>query len=671
MIPIESILRQRFSTALGLAFGAEFADQPMIKAGDEKFADYQCNAAMALGKQLGLAPRAVAEKIIAHLEISDLCSVPQVAGPGFINLRLKPEWVAHRLAELFSDSVEKNRGGVDLVAQPQTVVVDYAGPNIAKEMHVGHLRSAILGDAISRTLKFLGHTVVRQNHVGDFGTQFGMLIRHAQDLKLRTDDGTASGPQIADLDTYYKEAALRDKTNPDFARQARQAVVALQHQDPQTTALWHWIVDESRRHAGELFTMLGVQLTDADERGESFYRDRLAPVVERLKSAFAYGGDGPATGLVEVFTSDSHPRGPVDFTGVPPRDAAEALGALAAAEGMERAMEASSTAPVTRAFVAESQGATCVFLPGFVDKDKAPLPLIIQKSDGAYLYATTDLAALYFRIIENKDTPEDRRPLAQDWHADQVIYVTDARQSQHFAMVFDTLRAARWDIHPQSHQHVQLDHAAFGSILGEDGKPFKTRSGESVKLRDLLTEAVSRASAVMLEKNPELSPQVHAAASRTVGIGAVKYADLKQDRTTDYAFSWARMLALEGNTGPYLQYCYTRICSIFRKAGQTPADVVLHGELKLNAPQEMALGRKLLQFPAAVEAVERELKPHHLCNYLYSLCCAFSAFYEACPVVKAADPELRTSRLILCELTAAILRLGLHDLLGIGVLEEM
>ena len=671
MIPIESILRQRFSTALGLAFGAEFADQPMIKAGDEKFADYQCNAAMALGKQLGLAPRAVAEKIIAHLSVSDLCEPPQIAGPGFINLRLKPQWVAHRLARLFCDSAEKVRGGIDLVAQPQTVVVDYAGPNIAKEKHVGHLRSAILGDAISRALKFLGHTVVRQNHVGDFGTQFGMLIRHAQDLKLSANDSTASRPHIADLDTYYKEAASRDKTDPEFARQARQAVVALQHQDPQATALWHWIVDESRRHSRELFTMLAVQLTAADERGESFYRDRLAPVVERLKAAVAYGGNGPATGIVEVFDAASHQPRPVDFTGVPPRDAAEALGALAAPEGMQRAMEASSTAPVTKAFVAESQGATCVFLPGFVDKDKAPLPLIIQKSDGAYLYATTDLAALYFRIIENKATPEDQRPLSHNWHADRVIYVTDARQTQHFAMIFDTVRAARWDIHPHNHQHVQLDHASFGSILGEDGKPFKTRSGESIKLRDLLTEAVSRASAVMLAKNPELPPHVRAAGSQTVGIGAVKYADLKQDRTTDYAFSWPRMLALEGNTGPYLQYCYTRICSIFRKAGLTPAELVLHGDLKLNAPQEMALGRKLLQFPAAVEAVERELKPHHLCNYMYSLCCCFSAFYEACPVVKAAETDVRTSRLILCELTATILRIGLHDLLGIGVLEEM
>ena len=671
MIPIDSILRQRFATALGLAFGSEFANDPMIKAGDEKLADYQCNAAMALGKQLGLPPRAVAEKIIAHLDISDVCQPPAVAGPGFINLRLKPEWIAHRLTRLFCDAAEKVRGGVDLVPQPQTVVVDYAGPNIAKEMHVGHLRSAILGDAISRTLQFLGHTVVRQNHVGDFGTQFGMLIRHAQDLQLKADDSAPSKPQIADLDTYYKEAALRDKTDPEFSRQARQAVVALQHQDPQATALWHWIVDESRRHSRELFALLGVQLTDADERGESFYRDRLSSVVERLKYALSYGGDGPATGIAEVFSADAHQRGPVDFTGVPARDADEARGALTAVEGIQRAMEASSTTPIAKAFVAESQGATCVFLPGYVDKDKAPLPLIIQKGDGAYLYATTDLAALYFRIIENKTAPEDQTPLQQDWHADRIIYVTDARQTQHFAMVFDAIRAARWDINPQSHKSVLLDHATFGSILGENGKPFKTRSGESVKLRELLTEAVDRASAVMLEKNPDLSAQARADGSRVVGIGAVKYADLKQDRITDYAFSWPRMLALEGNTGPYLQYSYTRIRSIFRKADLRPAELTPHGNIKLETPQEMALARKLLQFSAAVESVERELKPHHLCNYLYALCSAFSAFYEACPVVKAADADLRTSRLILCELTATIVGIGLHDLLGIGVLEEM
>lgn len=670
MIPIESMLRQRFSTALGLAFGAEFADQPMIKIGDEKFADFQCNAAMALAKQLSLPPRAVAEKIIAHLDVADLCDPPQIAGPGFINLRLKPEWVAHRLTELFSDESQKARGGVTLVTHPQTVVVDYAGPNIAKEMHVGHLRSAILGDAISRTLKFLGHTVVRQNHVGDFGTQFGMLIRHAQDLQLQQAAPGASRPQIADLDAYYKQAALRDKTDAEFSRQARQAVVALQHQDPQATELWHWIVDESRRHASELFALLGVDLTDADQRGESFYRDRLEPVVERLKSALGYG-DGPATGIAEVFASESPRLDQVEFVGVPPRDSAEALGALATPEGIERAMETSGKAPVTKAFAAESQGATCIFLPGYVDKNKAPLPLIIQKSDGAYLYATTDLAALYFRIRENKTTPVDQMPLSQDWHAQRVIYVTDSRQAQHFAMIFTAVRAAQWDIHPQTHEHVRLDHATFGSILGEDGKPLKTRSGESVKLRELLEEALSRASAVMQEKNPTLSTEARMAAARSVGIGAVKYADLKQDRTTDYAFSWTRMLALEGNTGPYLQYSYTRICSIFRKANLTPADLTLPADLKLQTPQEMALGRKLLQFPGVVESVERELKPHHLCNYLYSLCCAFSAFYEACPVVKAADADIRISRLILCDLTATVLRIGLSDLLGIGVLQEM
>lgn len=641
---IESLLRERFSRAIGLAFGSEFSGEPMVKAGDPKFADYQCNAAMALSRQLGRPPREVATEILRHVQLADVCEPAQIAGPGFINVRISTTWLARRLAELFTDSASKARGGVARAAQSATVVVDYAGPNIAKEMHVGHLRSSILGDAIARTLAFVGHRVVRQNHVGDFGTQFGMLIRHAKDLKL----DTGEMPQISDLDSYYKQAAQRDKSDPQFAVEARQAVVALQSGDSEALRLWHWIRDESRRHCREIFEFLGITLSEADERGESFYADRLPLVVQRLSEALPMGGDGPYTGTSDIF----HPQRQLDANGL----------------NVDGTVEASEPQIVTKAFVAESQGALCVFLPGFVDKDKKPLPLIIRKGDGAYLYATTDLAALYFRIIEEKTTPDQTAPLDQNWHADRIIYTTDARQAQHFSMVFDTIRAAHWDINPVTKLPVVLQHAPFGSILGEDGKPFKTRSGESVKLRELLYEAVQRADAVVGKKNPELPVAARQLVARAVGIGAVKYADLRQDRITDYQFVWDRLLALDGNTGPYLQYTFARIRSIFRKAGEVPATAAT---IMLETPQERDLARRILQFSDVVLAVLQDLKPHYLCTYLYDLCGSFSAFYENCPVLKAASPELRQSRLALCDLTAAVLKVGLSDLLGMELLEEM
>ena len=622
---IESLLRERFSRAIGLAFGSEFAGDPMVKAGDPKFADYQCNAAMALSRQLGRPPRELAGEILRHALLTDVCESPQIAGPGFINVRISSAFLARRLGELLADPAVKARAGVARLPESATVVVDYAGPNIAKEMHVGHLRSSILGDALARTAAFMGQRVVRQNHVGDFGTQFGMLIRYARDLKLET----GAMPHIADLDSYYKQAAQRDKTDPQFSVEARQAVVALQSGDPEALRLWHWIRDESRRHCRELFSRLGITLSEADERGESFYAGRLPTIVQKLSEALPYGGDGPDEAALEISASEPD---------------------------------------VTKAFVTESQGALCVFLPGFVDKDKKPLPLIIRKGDGAYLYATTDLAALHFRIVENKSTPDQTAPLDQDWHADRIIYTTDARQAQHFAMVFDTLRAAHWDINPVTQRPVELQHAPFGSILGEDGKPFKTRSGESVKLRELLDEAVQRADAVVREKNPEMPEAARRLVAQAVGIGAVKYADLRQDRISDYQFVWDRLLALDGNTGPYLQYTYARIRSIFRKADAAlPSSVAI----TLEAPQERDLARRIVQFSDVVPTVLTDLKPHYLCTYLYELCGSFSAFYEACPVLKASSLELRQSRLALCDLTAAVLRVGLGDLLGIELLEEM
>ncbi len=619
---IESLLRERFSQAIGLAFGSQFANDPMVKPGDPKFADYQCNAALALSRQLGRSPRELAAEILRHLEIADMCELPTIAGPGFINVRLSTAWLSAQLGDLLADSAAKARGGVKWTTERSTVVVDYAGPNIAKEMHVGHLRSSILGDVIARILAFVGHEVVRQNHVGDFGTQFGMLIRQAGDLKL----DTGELPRISDLDSYYKQAAERDKNDPQFAAEARQVVVALQSGDPEALRLWRWIREESRRHCREIFALLNITLTQADERGESFYSHRLPEVVQLLSAALAFDGDG------------------------------------------SRVEEARESEYVTKTFVTQSQGALCVFLPGYVDKDKKPLPLIIRKGDGAYLYATTDLAALYFRIIEDKTTPEETAPLDHNWHADRIIYTTDARQAQHFAMVFDTIRAAHWDINPVTRRPVVLQHAAFGSILGEDGKPFKTRSGETVKLRELLTEAVQRAEAVVREKNPDLPVAARELVALAVGISAVKYADLRQDRTTDYQFSWDRMLALEGNTGPYLQYTFARIRSILRKAGtKLPPSVAIN----LSTPQERDLGRRILQFNDVIEAVLHDLKPHYLCTYMYELCGSFSSFYENCPVLQAATPEIRQSRLALSELAGMVLNIGWHDLLGLELLEEM
>ncbi|MGC9259986.1 MAG: arginine--tRNA ligase [Phycisphaerae bacterium] len=659
---IEGILRERFSHAIGLAFGAEFANDPMVKPGDPKFADYQCNAALGLSKQLGRSPRELAAEIVRHLEIADICELPQIAGPGFINVRISAAWLAAQLGHLFADSQAKARGGVERAAAPATVVVDYAGPNIAKEMHVGHLRSSILGDAIARMLAFVGHQVVRQNHVGDFGTQFGMLIRQARDLKL----DTGELPQISDLDSYYKQAAERYKSDPQFATEARQAVVALQNGDPEALRLWRWIREESRRHCREIFELLNIALSDLDERGESFYARRLPEVVRRLSEALAFGGEGPKVGLLEVF--DPHRKGRIDSSTLTVAESAEIQQIMRGNEAVLRVEEATEVEIVTKAFVTRSEGALCVFLPGYVDKDKKPLPLIIRKGDGAYLYATTDLAALYFRIIEDKTTPEETAPLDYNWHADRIIYTTDARQAQHFAMVFDTVRAAHWDINPVTQRPVELHHAVFGSVLGEDGKPFKTRSGESVKLRELLAEAVQRAEKVVMEKNPDLPAATRKMVARAVGISAVKYADLRQDRTTDYQFAWDRMLALEGNTGPYLQYTFARIRSIFRKAGAPLPPTV---EISLQTPREQDLGRRILQFNDVVAAVLHDLKPHYLCTYMYELCGAFSSFYENCPVLKAATPEIRQSRLALCELAGVVLNIGWRDLLGLELLEEM
>jgi arginyl-tRNA synthetase len=673
---IDDLLRERFIMAIGTAFGAENVADPLIKTADPRHADYQSNAAMPLAKRVGGTPREVAQRIVAALKIDDLCEAPIIAGPGFINLRLKKSFLASALKEAFANA----RAGVQPVSGEavQTIVLDYSGPNVAKQMHVGHLRSTILGDAIARTLEFLGHNVIRQNHIGDFGTQFGMLIH------LLREKGAAAGPMtIEDLDRNYKEATDRFRADPAFAEIARKTVVELQSGGPDAVALWNQMREVTRRHYTEIYELLNVTLTDAHERGESFYGTRLPVIVERVKATLEFGGAG---GLVSSHAGTAADTAD-DPVGHEAGDLADDLPPTQDAN--HRASEAGEAGAVTRAFAAYSGGAFCIFLPGWLAKDKRPLPMMLQKSDGGYPYSATDLAALYFRVQEHKETPADQKSRAADWHADRVIYFTDARQSDHFAMLFDAFRAAQWDHNPQrlgrieqpdpseepteiGPPHVALEHAPFGSITGPDGKPFKTRSGDTVKLKDLLLEAIERAGAVQAQRAADLSPEKRAVVNHAVGIGAVKYADLRQDRITNYIFDWDRMLSLEGNTGPYLQMQYTRVKGIYRKGNITPAEVVAaNPALRIDHVDEATLAKKLLQFPGVIEMVARDLKPHHLCNYLYELCGAFARFFESCPVLKAPSDELKMSRLLLCHYVAAVLRIGLQDLLGIEVMEEM
>ncbi len=663
MRPIDELLRDRFEVAIGLAFGIENVVDPLIKTGDPKFADYQANVAMALGKHVGLPPREVATRIVGSLNIDDICEAPTIAGPGFINLRLKKQFLAAALGEAFAANSAQGspaRAGIDKIAEPLTVVVDYSGPNVAKPMHVGHLRSTILGDTLSRVLEFLGHNVIRQNHIGDFGTQFGMLIHHMRDQGLVDKPFT-----IEDLDRFYKEATTKFKTDKAFAEIARKTVVELQSGGPQAVALWNRMRIETHKHYTEIYDLLNVTLTDDHERGESFYGERLPKIVEHVKNTLEFGGEGINLSAHSGTSADTLDE-PIGHDPSDPQDVPNTQDAA------HRIAEAAEPQIIHKPFAAYSNGAFCVFLPGYVGKDKLPVPMMLQKSDGGYPYSATDLAGLYFRVQENKTTIAEQKPLKSNWHADRIIYFVSAPQSQHFAMVFDAFRAAQWDRNPTNGNVVALEHASFGSVLGDDNRPFKTRSGDTVKLKSLLQEAIERAGTVKAERGAELSPEKRAAVNRAVGIGAVKYADLRQDRLTDYVFDWDRMISFEGNTGPYLQMQYTRIASIYRRGEVTPAQVrAANPPLLLDHEQEGALAKKLLQFGSVVEYVARDLKPHLLCTYLYELCGAFSRFFENCPVLKAGTDELKMSRLLLCDMVATVLRIGLHDLLGIDVLEEM
>lgn len=545
-----------------------------------KFGDYQANGAMGAAKALGVKPRELAAQILEHLALEDIADQVDIAGPGFINIHLASGWLDAQLQRASQDP----RLGIAQPTNPQTVVVDYSSPNLAKEMHVGHLRSTIIGDALARLLEFQGHRVVRQNHVGDWGTQFGMLIAELEETLQ--EQGRAE-MALSDLEVFYQQAKQHFDRDPDFADKARDYVVRLQSGDTKVLALWEEFRRVSLAHSQEIYDKLQVSLTPEDVRGESFYNEDLGPLVAELE----------AQGLA-----------------------------------------------------VEDQGAKVVFLEELADKDGKPSPVIIQKQGGGYLYATTDLAAMRYRVGE--------------LGGERLMYFIDARQSLHMQQVFTLARKAGFV--PAS---VSLEHHAFGTMMGPDGKPFKTRSGGTVKLAELLDEAIERAADLVRDKNPALDSQATAEIGRKVGIGAVKYADLCKTRTQDYVFNWDAMLSFDGNTAPYLQYAYTRVRSIFRKAGQDPEQ--LDAKLAITQPEERALAIKLLQFDEALDQVARDAMPHLLCTYLYDLASLYMRFYEACPVLKEGVPaEQRASRLQLCHLVARTLAQGL-DLLGIEVMEQM
>jgi arginyl-tRNA synthetase len=564
---LRALLNDRFSQAFEKATGEALSPQIQL-SGKPEFGDYQVNGAMAAAKTLKQKPRDIAEQVVAAAEVDDLAAKLEVAGPGFINVHLKPEFLSQALAA----------APIAAAAEAQRVVVDYSSPNLAKEMHVGHLRSTIIGDAMVRILEALGHEVIRQNHVGDWGTQFGMLIAYL-------DESGEDSDELADLETFYRASKQRFDSDEAFAERARQRVVALQAGEPETRTLWQRFIDISLSHCQETYDRLGVTLTQDDVMAESAYNDDLPGVVEDLKAK-------------DLLTT--------------------------------------------------SDGAQCVFLDEFTGKDDKPQPLIVQKSDGGYLYATTDLAAVRYRV--------------RTLDADRALYSTDARQAFHFRQIFAVAAKAGF-----TGNRISLEHQPFGAMLGRDGKPFKTRDGGVVKLNDLLDEAVSRAAALVAEKSPDLPEAERDQIARVVGIGAVKYADLSKNRTSDYVFDWDQMLSFDGNTAPYLQYAYSRIQSIFRRGEVEPA--ALTGELVLEAAEERLLAVILLRLQEVLEQVAREGFPHILCAWLYELATAFMRFYEACPILNSAEPA-RSSRLLLCRITAERLSLGL-SLLGIGTVPRM
>jgi arginyl-tRNA synthetase len=563
---------------------------------DPKFGDYQTNALMSLAKARRMNPRQLATDVLARLEVTDLCEKVEIAGPGFLNFRLKDSVLANALQA----AARGEHLFFDPAAATRTIVLDFSSPNVAKPMHVGHIRSTILGDSLSRTLRLLGHRVITDNHIGDWGTQFGMLLVGWKTLLERA---ALEREPLSEMERIYKAISSQcdpDKPGYDAARHeaARRELVKLQQGDAENLAIWREMIQLSQAQFDAIYGRLGVQFDHT--YGESFYHPRLGQTVDDLMS---------------------------------------------------------------RGIARESEGAKCVFSDGTQPRKEDPFliqrdgewqanPQLIQKRDGGFNYATTDLATIAYRL--------------ETWHPQEIVYITDGRQQLHFQQLFAVFQ--RW--HPEMAGKLKLAHVWFGSILGEDGRPLKTRSGENVKLSELLDEAEERAFRLVSEKNSDLPEAERREIARVVGIGAVKYADLSPNRQSDYVFSWDKMLALNGNTAPYLQYAYARIQSIFRKGDiQSPASGMPPGALTLSAPEELALARHLLNFGLTLEAVADEYRPNFLCNYLYDLAGQFTRFYENCPVLKS-EGSTRDSRLVLCDLTAKVLKRGLGAL-GIEILEQM
>lgn len=571
---LDAIISEAMSAASGIA--ADEINAQVIYATRPEFGDYQANGVMAIAKRLGEKPRDLAQKVVDAVASNELIAKLEIAGPGFINITLTDQWLNDRATQFRSEPSRL----IARLDKPETIVVDYSSPNLAKEMHVGHLRGTIIGDAIFRIQSALGNEVIRQNHVGDWGTQFGMLIAHLESL-----DNQEAGRSLADLEVFYREAKQRFDNEPDFAETARGYVVKLQQGDQACLEAWQRFIDESLAHCQAVYDQLGVALTRDDIRAESFYNNDLPVIIEDLRKA-----------------------------------------------GM----------------LTEDDGANCVFLDQFKGKDGSPLPVIVQKRDGGYLYATTDLAAIRYR--------------GKTLNADRILYVVDARQSLHFQQVFAVAHQAGF-----VSDNCELTHIAYGTMMGEDGKPFKTRSGDTVKLRDLLDESIRRAFDLVTEKNPDLAEEERQNIASTVGIAAVKYADLSKNRTSDYIFDWKNMLSFDGNTAPYLLYAYARIQSVIRRLDQEGIEP--GKDITITADAERNLVLKICQFSEVLQQMGKDCYPNQLCQYLYELSGTFMKFYESCPILKA-EPSQRASRLGIAALTAEVLKQGLN-LLGIEPLNKM
>lgn len=579
-------IQRRFAVALdGLADNSAELLAQVRASQDPKFGDYQANCAMPLGKRLGKPPREIATEIVRRLEISDVCEPPEIAGPGFINLRLRSDWLGQQATAALADP----RVGVPLIEKPRTYVVDYSAPNVAKPMHVGHIRSTVIGDCLYRTLKFVGHKAIGDNHLGDWGTQFGMIIYGYKRAELRErvrESGTAE--RLGEFGSLYALVNRMAEEDASIREAVLDETAKLHSNDSENLRLWKEIRQQCEGDIERIYKRLGV--TFDEQHGESFYHNRLAAVVDSLTNA-----------------------------------------------GIAR----------------ESDGAICVFLDGY------KTPFLIRKQDGAFLYATSDLATIEYRM--------------ETWHPDAILYVVDHRQSLHFEQLFATARL--WK---PEYANVEFKHVSFGTVLGNDGKPFKTRSGDTVGLDSLLDEGVSRALAIVSASDdakpngPELSAEERQRIAEVVGIGALKYADLSQNRTSDYVFDYDKMLAMSGNTATYMQYAHARVRGIFIKGQERLGEASQQAARTIVSthPAERALALAASQLPEAIDLVLADYRPNQLTAYLFELANRFSTFYENCPVLMAETPELLESRLAMCDLTAKVLRQGL-SLLGIEVVERM